>query len=176
MRIHLTLPGMRKKTVRLTLKISAADMFDDMIVAPHNEINDRIFDNIDRFTRRGHFTGDLSIAIYTDSVSPIIQEKFRELFLEHYEDDLKEARAALIMRLMLLFLFIVLSVVNIALWEHLKGRLLLSVFQNIWAFMLWKIGDTFIDGVQKWRNYRRIELIKQAEIRFYRIKGKRAAD
>ena len=160
----------QKKPLKLTLKIRSDEMFDPMIIAPHNEINDSVFAHIDRFTQRTKLGSSLSIAIYTDNTSPIIQEKFRELFVEHYDDDLKTARNSLNTRYILTFLFILLSAINIAFWNHLRGKVMLNLFQNIWAFMLWKIGDTFIDGVNKWRNYKRIESIKRAEIHFYRIK------
>lgn len=171
--LKLSGSGKRKKAMKLTLKIRGDEMFDPMVIAPHNEINERIFAQIDRFTRRGKLSSNLSIAIYTDIALPVIQEKFRELFVEHYEDDLKTARDALRTRYLLIIVFILLSITNIAFWYRLREKVMLNVFQNIWAFMLWKIGDTFIDGINKWRNYRRIENIKRAEIHFYRIKEKK---
>ena len=163
----------RKKPQKLTLKIRSEDMFDPMVITPHSEINGGIFARIDRFSTHAGIDSDFSIAIYTDTTLPIIQEKFRELFIEHYEDDLRTVKKKLGARYMMIFLFILLSTANIVLWNHLRGRVMLNVFQNVWAFMLWKIGDTFIDGIRVWQNYRRIINIKRAKITFYRIKVKK---
>lgn len=164
-----------RKSVTLTLKVPSGELFDPMIIQPHNEINGKIFSQIDRITRRGYLNTNLTIAIFTDRTSPLIREKFIELFIEHYEDDLRTVRNALNRRYLQIFVFILLSIINIAVWNQLKGKILLGVLQNIWAFMIWKIGDTFLEGVQKWHNYRRIENLKKAKIKFYQIKNRNAS-
>ena len=159
--------GRGSTTTEVCLKVPADDLFDTMIVAPHTEINGRIYTAIENITQHEIHAGNLKVAVYTDSRSTLIQEKFRELYRDHYHDVLKEARHVVRLRFGLLFLFLLISVINIVLWDRLTNDLLVAVGQNIWAFTLWKIGDTFIQAVTEWRNLTRFRMIRNAEIRFY---------
>lgn len=168
-------PGRRKPSYlenTLTLKIPSDELFEPMVLAPHAELNPKIHEIVADFARRRRRSGPVSITVFTEKIGPLVQEKFKELFREHCEDMLRSTLMDLNMVYLRLAVFIALTVANVMLWDVISNHVWLSVIQNVWAFALWKIGDTFIDSLKLLNYWRHLRLVRDASIHFYILKGR----
>ena len=157
----------QKDNTELVLKVSRDELFDPMILLPHNEINTRISDTVSRFTQNRKMQKPLNLTIITpEPVGEAIQEKFIEAFVEHYEDERIVAIRYVHLQILRLIIWGLISIVGFAVWSKLTGELIQRILSNVWAFTFWQIGYTFIDGIQNVRTYRRMVKIRDAHIEF----------
>lgn len=162
----------------LALKLQYDEMFDPMILAPHSEINVDIFEAVDRFSDSQTSLGTLKITIFIDQISAVIQEKFKEVYRAHYRDALRKAAYHIRLWYFKVALFVGISIFGIWLWMHTNdsNEVISNLIENFWAFTLWQIGYTFIDGTETWDEYRQAKYKKAAEIEFSEIRQKAPAD
>ena len=157
----------------LALKLNYEQLFDPMILAPHTEINNEIFEAIDRFADHQIGYGSLNITIFIDHIGPAVREKFLEAYQEHYHDVLRKAVHEVHVWYFKVFLFVAISVVGLIFWAygHVGDRTS-SFIQNIWAFSSWQVGGTLVEGTSTWDFYRQVKYILAADIEFSELKPK----
>ena len=77
--------------MKLVFQLEKNELMNKRIVAPHSELNPEIYADVDSIVSRNPVE-DLSISIYTAPVSEALQNKIREIFREHYDDEYNTVR------------------------------------------------------------------------------------
>lgn len=159
----------------LSLRIDKTELFEPHVLVPHNELNEVVYHQVDRFLRKS-VPKDLKLNIYSQPMHEALQERVREVYREHYTDE-KEA-----MKRKLRYVYIrlgILLVVSLTLlsYQFVMSReygnnIILIVMGNFGAYFLWQIGDTWFDWLEKSRTMKQIETALKAEIVFYGYAGK----
>ena len=106
------------------------------------------------------------ITIFSNGARPLIQDKFRESFFEHYEDEYRGLRRHIRGYLVKILVLVLISGPAIFAWEHIRNDLGGILFETLWGFSLWEVGYTFTDNIEEWRAWRRIRRIRKARIEF----------
>ncbi len=149
-------------TEELNLKIDKDDLLDSHVLTPHNELNSVIYDAVDRFLERSN-PKKMVLCIHTQKFSDILQEKIKELYREHYHDEMKELGRQLkyvYFRIgILLFLAIFLLSFQIYFLNSNDSSLPTVVIGSIGSYFLWKIGDVIFSWIEL---SRKTELIRTA--------------
>ena len=159
----------------LALRLSYDQLFNPMILAPHTEINADVFETIDRFADHQIGYGNLNITIFIDHIGPAIRQKFLESYQEHYHDVQRKAVHEVQVWFFKVFLFIGISTAGMCFWRYGHGGagIFSSLIQNIWAFTLWQVGTTFVEGTVTWDFYRQVKYILNADIEFSEMKPRK---
>ena len=77
----------RSKNSELVLKLKKDELFDPMVLLPHNEINAAVNEAVERFAESQDAGEDMLITIFINGTRSLVQDKLRESFIEHYEDE-----------------------------------------------------------------------------------------
>ena len=80
--------------MKLVFQLEKNELMNRRIVAPHSELNPEIYADVDSIVSKNPVE-DLSISIYTAPVSEALQNKIREIFREHYDDEYNAVRKEL---------------------------------------------------------------------------------
>lgn len=158
---------------RACIETQKDELFDPMVLLPHSEINAAVYEAVEQFAERQDAGADLLITIFSDGTGPLIQEKLRESFFEHYEDENRKLDRHIRGYLVKILILVLISGPAIFAWEHIRDDLLGILFETLWGFSLWEVGYTFTDNLNEWRAWRRIRRIRKASIQFmdYRNQG-----
>ena len=154
----------------LVLKLKKEELFNQHILLPHAELNSIVYNNVDTFVEK--YKGDgMSLSICTDSVNPIIQNLFREVYRSHYEDELNKinrylkrhyGRAAV-----LLIVSIAAFVISRQLTKIYPSETIMSyLIGNISCFCLWEVGYTQFATRDVANEKKRVTRALNAEISF----------
>ena len=156
----------------LVLKVPKSEMFDPIVVAPHNELNQDLYNAVRRYVDK-YMDDELSITIYTDTSAPI-EEKFREIFKEHYEDEFKAVKRRLRRNYLRIVLLTALSVTILTMWMFMERKfannVALVMLGNFGAYYVWEIGNTNFDMIQNRGDYQKLRQIMSAKIEFMKLK------
>ena len=168
-------PDPKKQTVgteetELVLKLKKDELFDPYVLSPHSELNSIVYNCVDVFVDK--FGGnELTLSIYTDPVSPMVQEVFREVYYEHYLDELRKVNRFLkrhYYRVLVLLLVSVLTfVISSQLTRFNPDETIISyVIANVSCFCLWEVGYTQFDTLDEADEKKRITRAMNAKIEF----------
>ena len=130
----------------LVLKLKKEELFDQHVMLPHAELNKVVYESVNSFI--GKYRGDgLSISIYTDSVSPVIQNLFREVYCAHYNDELQKITRFIRRHTTRGIILVIISILAFLISNQLaKGApdetVLSYIIGNISVFCLWEVGYT----------------------------------
>ena len=154
----------------LTLHFAKKELFDRHVILPHAEVNQRVYETVDRFTER--YGGDrLTLTIYTDAISEITQKFFREAFVSHYEDEYRHATLYLYRWYSRVILLAVISVTAyyaagfLSASEGVLNFLPIAV-TNIAIYCLWEIFNTDMKRRDTSKHRKRIRRARDADIQF----------
>jgi len=154
----------------LVLKLKKEELFDQHIMLPHAELNKAVYESVNSFI--GKYRGtELSIAICTDAVSPVIQDLFREVYRAHYDDELQKITRFIkrhkIRGIVLIFVSILAFLISSRLVYAIPEDTILSyLIGNISVFCLWEVGYTHFATRDVVAEKRRITRALNAEISF----------
>ena len=154
----------------LVLKLKKEELFDQHILLPHAELNKVVYNCVDTFVQK--YKGDeMTLYICTNSVNPIIQDVFREVYRSHYEDEYKKVRRnlmryrrrAIILVLVAVAAFIISSQVA----RFTSTETIFSyIIGNASCFCLWEVGYTYFTTRSLREEKKRIERALSAKIDF----------
>ncbi|MCR4950642.1 MAG: hypothetical protein K6A40_04905 [Solobacterium sp.] len=162
--------------MELNLKYEKNELFDPHVLTPHSELNAGIYQEVDALLGRSDNTV-FTLCIYSEPLSDILKEKIREVYREHYSDELKAlrrdmirvyVRAAMLLTLSLTLLFISISLTK----QNDKGIVLLVV-TNFGAYFLWEVGNTWFRWVDLQRTRSRLLTAKKATVTFAEYRKKK---
>ncbi|MBR1478564.1 MAG: hypothetical protein IJ608_11480 [Lachnospiraceae bacterium] len=157
--------------VTLELNVPKDEMFDKLVIAPHNELNSSIYDAVDNFAERHRSKGKMKICIHTDCTSEVLQEKFRELFKEHYTDEYAKisevVRRKNLRTVGLMFISIISMIIWISIFKGSESNLFLVVLGNIGIFSLWDLLNTQLVKINEIQAQIYIKWIWNSEIEFF---------
>ena len=154
----------------LTLHFSKDELFDRHVILPHAEVNQEVYEKVDRFTER--YGGDrLTLTIFSDAISEISQEFFQEAFVSHYEDEYRHATLYLYRWYARVILLAIISVTAYYaagfLSTHFSGMEFLAIaMTNIGIYCLWEIFNTDMKRRDTSKLRKRIRRARDAEIQF----------
>ncbi len=130
----------------LVLKLKKEELFDPHVLLPHAELNSVVYDRVDSFV--GKYKGtEMTLSIFTDPVSPQIQNVFREVYISHYTDELQKMNRYLRRFYVRVIVLIIISIIAILVGRALgrmssEDTVLSYIVLNISGFCLWEIGYT----------------------------------
>jgi hypothetical protein len=130
----------------LTLRFSKDELFDRHVMLPHVEVNSIVYETVDRFTSR--YGGEhLNLTIYSDSISDISQQFFREAFVSHYEDEFRQVTKSLFQLNARVILLALISIIAYYAGIFLSVKIAQENFviiavTNIGIYCLWEIFST----------------------------------
>lgn len=153
----------------LVLKIKKEDLFDSMVLAPHNEINDKIFQAVENYQQQLKGFETFKLILFTDITSKPLKEKFKELFKEHYEDENKRANKKLRHAAYKTIFLVILSIAILFTWYKLQDIIIRDLFGTLWAFNLWEASHYFLETMTHLHKKRALSNIKNIEINFVEI-------
>ena len=154
----------------LTLHFAKDELFDRHVILPHAEVNQEVYEKVDRFTER--YGGDrLTLTIYSDAISEISQEFFREAFVSHYEDEYRHATLYLYRWYIRVILLALVSVGAYYTARFLSARVdgidfLAIAITNIGIYCLWEVFNTEMKRRETSKLRKRICRARDAEIQF----------
>ena len=158
----------------LDLQLTKYQLFDTMVLGPHNELNEHIYAAVERFAERDDTGKELTINIYTEKTPSVIREKFEELFWEHYEDEIRIDGKYLNQHYFLAGILAIVSFFCILIWIYLfrgsQANPFLVALANIGVFCLWETQTVGIEVIRMRSRYRMLHRIRDAHIHFYEIK------
>lgn len=155
-----------KRRKELILKVKKEEFFNPLILAPHNEINDNIYAAIDNYALHLKKGENFNIVIYTNCPKKGVQEKFKELFREHYADEcyIKRVRFRHLCKKTLILLAVGTAILFI--WIGFKAYVFRELWATLWAFNLWEASHTAIEALETFKQHEKISRIKNANIEF----------
>ena len=160
----------------LSLRIDKTELFEPHVLVPHNELNEVVYTQVDRFLRKS-VPKQLKLNIYSQPMHEALQERVREVYKEHYIDEklaMKRKLRYVYIRLgILLIVSLTLLYYQFALSREYGNNIVLIVMGNFGAYFLWQIGDTVFDWLEKSRTMKQIDTALKAEIVFYHYAGKK---
>lgn len=161
---------MKKET--LDLKITDRSMlFNPYILGPHVELRKEIFEAVDRFARPIGGGTSLTVAIHGADLGEGMQDKVREAFREHYEDELKAARKLLIRWRLEVAVMAIGGAVGLVGWFSLarmySNNVFLELISTIGTFCIWKIGDLLLNRNDFRLIVDKLTMERDAVIEFY---------
>ena len=153
----------------LTLHLSKDELFDRRVLLPHAELNEAVYQAVDRFVKR--YSGrEMTLTIYCGPLSEPLQQTFREVYAAHYNDEYRLVRRFLnrrYLRVATLLTVVAVAYLTLKTWKvQLSDSFLALVLSNLSAFSLWEIGHTHFDHMDAAAERKRILRARDAEIRF----------
>jgi len=145
--------GSEKRPARteeeLVLKLDKTEVLDSHIILPHAELNQVVYDAVNRFIER--YKGNtLKITIISGPLSHDVQDVIRESYHAHYLDEYEKICRYLIRRYIRVVSLIIISLIAFSCGSYISNH-----FQNIQfiagaatqlsIFCLWEIGYTHFD-------------------------------
>lgn len=154
----------------LVLKLKKDELFDSYVLLPHSELNSIVYNCVDSFVEK-YGGSELKLSIYTDPISPMVQDVFREVYHEHYVDELRKVNRYLkrhYYRVLVLLLVSVLTfVISSQLTRFNPDETIFSyVIANVSCFCLWEVGYTQFDTLDETDEKKRITRALNAAIEF----------
>lgn len=153
----------------LVLKLKRNELFDPIVLSPHSEINSDIYNAVENFTTRTKNISNLKITIFSPTIGKAIQEKFKELFFEHYKDEEDRIKIKIKAVSIKTIVLVLLALIILFVWFKLSNTILRELFGTLWAFNVWEASHTFIEALEAIHKKRRIISIKNAIIEFIDI-------
>lgn len=163
---------MKKKTENnkeLVLKLKKDEFFNPFILAPHNEVDSKVYEAVNDYSRHLRRHETFKITIFTNTAEMTLHEKFKELFFEHYDDECHRTRLLFRSRVIKTTVLIIVSLFILFLWYNLSSTVFRELCGTLWAFNLWEAAHTFIEAIEHLHAYQRIRNIKNAPIDFIDI-------
>ena len=162
--------------MKLVFQLEKNELMNRRIVAPHSELNPEIYSDVDSIVSRNPVES-LSISIYTAPVSEALQNKIREIFREHYDDEYNAVRKELQKVYFHMGLFAVLTLIVFAVIlnvTRIYGELALLV---VFGYLCSSLVDHTVDAVLTWKDKRiileKLARTRSAEILFFKAKNMR---
>lgn len=145
--------------------------FDPLVIGPHLELNTSVSDSVDRFLATQRKPLPLLIVLHgLGRVSEPMQETMRDIFQEHYDDEVRRVSHYLERRYLRLIILLCVSIVALEVWIKMNGprhvNTVETVLSNLAAFSLWQVGSTFIERTEGYEELLRMTIAKIADIRF----------
>lgn len=159
-----------KKTEKeLNLKIDRQELMNPYVLTPHNELNDAIYTCVSGFLERSR-PRRMILNIHTQKFSAILQEKVKEIYREHYSDELKKANRQMnyvyFRGAVLLCLALFLLSFQLQFLKSNDNNIVVVVMGNFGAYFLWKIGDIVFQWIEITRKIDMLQTALNAEITF----------
>ena len=162
--------------MKLVFQLEKNELMNKRIVAPHSELNPEIYADVDSIVSRNPVE-DLSISIYTAPVSEALQNKIREIFREHYDDEYNAVRKELQKVYFHMGLFAVLTLIVFAVIlnvTRIYGELALLV---VFGYLCSSLVDHTVDAILTWKDksivLEKLARTRSAEILFFKAKNLR---
>lgn len=145
--------------------------FDPLVIGPHLELSTNVSNSVDRFLANQRKPLPLLIVLHgLGSVSEPMQETMRDIFREHYDDEVRRVSHYLERRYLRLIILLCVSIVALEVWIKMNGprhvNTVETVLSNLAAFSLWQVGSTFIERTEAYEELLRMTIAKIADIRF----------
>ena len=154
----------------LVLKLKKEELFDPYVLLPHSELNSIVYHSVDTFVAKYKGT-DMTLAICTDPVNPMIRNIFREVYQSHYREELLKVNRFL-MRHYIRFVVLILVGITAFLMSRLLTKynpnetVLSYILLNMSGFCLWEVGYTQFATRDVADEKRRITRALNAKIEF----------
>ena len=154
----------------LVLKLNKGELFDQHVLLPHAELNKLVYLNVNSFVEK--YRGEeMTLSICTESVSPVIQNVFRETYHSHYQDEYQKVNRYIkrhrIRAVVLLIVSIAAFILSSQLEKILPGETIFTyVIGNISCFSLWEVGYTQFASRDTVLERKRISRALNAKIEF----------
>lgn len=161
---------MREET--LDIKIKERDMlFDPYVLGPHVELRSEIFSVVDRFVKPLGGREKLNVNFYGADIGEALQEKVREAFREHYEDELRAAKKSLFRWRLEVAILATGGAMGLVGWFSLASvyndNLFLELMSIVGTFCVWKIGDLLLNRNDFRIAVDKLRMERDAVIEFY---------
>lgn len=160
----------KQEETELSLKLKKDELFDPYVLSPHSELNSIVYNSVDTFV--GKFGGsELTLSIYTEPISPMVQDVFREVYREHYQDELRKVNRYLRRHYYRVLVLLVVSVLTFVISSQLTRlnpdeTIISYVIANVSCFCLWEVGYTQFDTLDEADEKKRITRAMNATIEF----------
>ena len=160
------------KEETLDIKIKERDMlFDPYVLGPHVELRSEIFSVVDRFVKQLGGREKLNVNIYGADIGEALQEKVREAFREHYEDELRAAKKSLFRWRLEVAIMAAGGAMGLVGWFSLASvyndNLFLELMSIVGTFCIWKIGDLLLNRNDFRIAVDKLRMERDAVIEFY---------
>ena len=160
----------RAEETELVLKLKKDELFDPYVFMPHSELNSIVYHCVDAFIEKYKGT-DLTLSIYTDPVSPMVQDVVREAYHDHYRDEYRKVNRYLKRHYSRVLVLLLVSVLTFVLSSRLTMRnpdetIISYVIANVSCFCLWEVGYTQFDSLDILDERKRITRAMNATIEF----------
>ena len=154
----------------LVLKLKKDELFDTYVLLPHSELNSIVYHCVDTFVEKYGGT-ELTLTIYTDPITPMMQDIFREVYREHYLDELRKVNRFLKRHYYRVLVLILVSIVTFIISSQLTKfnpdeTIISYVIANVSCFCLWEVGYTQFDTLDEADEKKRITRAMNAKIEF----------
>lgn len=160
------------KEETLDIKIKERDMlFDPYVLGPHVELRSEIFAVVDRYVKPLGGGTKLNVNIYGADIGEAAQEKVREAFREHYEDELRAAKKSLTRWRLEVAILAIGGAMGLVGWFSLASvyhdNLFLELMSIVGTFCVWKIGDLLLNRNDFRLAVDKLRMERDAVIEFY---------
>ena len=168
-REHVYKPLLIALTVLLVALIICT-LLDSNFVA-HLELNPEISSLVDRFLVTQKTVAPMRIVIHgVGDLSEPMRETMRDIFREHYEDEMRRVGRYLEARYIRMIALLCVSVIGLELWVGMDPENTFSsmrmVLSNFAAFSMWQVGSTYLERSEGQQEMLQITTAKNAEIIF----------
>lgn len=160
------------KPIELDLKLEdRGRWFNSLIIGPHLELNPEISSLVDRFLVTQKTVAPMRIVIHgVGDLSEPMRETMRDIFREHYEDEMRRVGRYLEARYIRMIALLCVSVIGLELWVGMDPENTFSsmrmVLSNFAAFSMWQVGSTYLERSEGQQEMLQITTAKNAEIIF----------
>lgn len=164
--------ALKAEPLALDLRITnSGDLFDPLVMAPHLEINPNISAAVDHFLETSDRFAPLQLYIHCgERISPLLLDTMEEILREHYADEEVRVNRFLESRFGRALGLILVSITALQLLHRFSGQdssaIVWTIVSNFAGFSLWQIGSTFFERSEAKRQLLKIQIAKNAEIRF----------
>ena len=163
-------PASRETEEELVLRLNPEDLFDRVVMLPHAELNDAVYNAVDQFVDR--YDGSrLKLTILGCSVNEATQDTFREVYRAHYSDEHEKVARYLHRRYIRIIVLMMISIIAFNVAMHLFSisddhNFVKEVISEVCIFCIWEIGYTHFDRLESVEEMTRITRARDAEIHF----------
>ena len=156
----------KKRNNELVLKVKKEEFFNPLVLAPHSEINECIYAAVDNYSVHLKRSEDFNVVIFTSKTPKSIQEKFKELFHEHYVDECYKKRVRFRQLCKKTAILVGIALIVLLIWVSFKNSVFRELWSTLWAFNVWEASHTAIEAFEVFKQYDKISHIKNANIEF----------
>ena len=156
----------------LDLHISGKqELFDNLVIAPHLEVNADIIKAVDHFIGISPKYTSLMLCIHsTEIISEKLQSVAKEAFEMYYLDEERKLQNLIQLQYLRCVVMLVVSIASfrfLAYWSRQNGQTMLwQILGSFAAFSFWKVGDTIFENANSQDKLVRIMIAKIADIQF----------